>query len=185
MEYNYLPLSQNIFQDLTESQYIDFLNSNHNINKAYLLGGALADINLYHKRHFPHLLQTNYHTGAGIFSFLKGLAKSSIPFLRRLILPEAVNFTHGIIDTKLQNKKLDKQTLKNLAAKSIKNIAAKTLSGGRRRKRRSRTKKKRQFIRKKYTKQRKFKRKTKNIKIKNKVKSKKNNTNKYKIFNNI
>ena len=48
MEDHYLPITQNTFNDLTTSQYIDFLNKNNN---SILLGGALTDIELYHKKH--------------------------------------------------------------------------------------------------------------------------------------
>lgn len=127
-----MPLSQRIIEDFTESQYIDFFNNKNNIE--YKLGGVLGDIHLYHKKPFPRILQSDNHKGAGIFSFLKGLAKSSLPFIQRLILPEAVNFTSNLINSKLQNKKIDKENLKNLAKQSLKNIASKALSGGRKRK---------------------------------------------------
>ena len=140
MEYQYLPLSKGFVEDFTESQYIDFFSNNKN-NTDNLLGGVIGDIQLYHKKPFPHILQADFHTGAGIFSFLRGLAKRSLPFIRRLILPEALNFTNNLIDTKLQNKKLNKETLKNLAKQSLKNIASKGLSAGNRRKCKRRSKK--------------------------------------------
>lgn len=176
-----MPLSQRIIEDFTESQYIDFFNNKNNIE--YKLGGVIGDINLYHKKPFPRILQSDFHKGAGVFSFLKGLAKSSLPFIQRLILPEAVNFTSNLINSKLQNKKIDKENLKNLAKQSLKNIASKALSGGRKRKKytkKSKVKrqkiKKKNIIFKKYLKKKKSKKKKTNIK---------KNKNKFKIFHDI
>ena len=189
MDHFELPISHNLYNDLNESEYTRIFNRDNNV-----IGGALSDISVYERKHFSNIFKNN-NSGAGIFSFLSGLAKQSLPYLKKIILPEAINFSSDLLHHKLQNRNIDKNTLKELTKKSLKNIAKKSLSdssGGLKRK--FKIKKKRKKITKKKNKSKKYKKKRsikKRAKVKRKkkrkIKKRKKNSskNKFSIFNSI
>ena len=70
MEKVVLPYNHDqIINDLNEDDYYKYLNSNH------ILGGSLSDIITYQRRYFSHLSDDRNQTGAGLWSFISGLAK--------------------------------------------------------------------------------------------------------------
>ena len=70
------------YQDLSlDNYYTYFTKSTQN-------GGSISDIILYHK----DLKTNNYlRRGGGFWSFLGNLAKKSLPYIKNIILPEALN----------------------------------------------------------------------------------------------
>lgn len=200
MENIVLPIPRNLYSDLNESEYSRLFKLNHST------GGALSDIAVYEKKYFSNIFNNKKKSGAGIFSFLSGLAKKSLPYISKYILPEAVNFTSNLINEKIQNKKIDKKSLKRISKDSFKNIARKALleSGGGKNLKRfykdsfnkiAKKTNKRLIIKKKKTISQRKKRK--NIKKKKKITRKKSRTNlkknnnkkkskiKHSIFDNI
>ena len=72
-------------------------------------GGGLEDISLYKRR------------GSSLFSILRGLFKRTIPFLKRLILPEVGSEVNNVTHDVSQNTSL-KDSLEANAIKSMKNV---------------------------------------------------------------
>merc|ERR1711989_229919 len=124
MEKVVLPYNHDqIINDFNEDDYYKYLNSNH------ILGGSLSDIITYQRRYFSHLSDDRNQTGAGLWSFITGLAKKSLPFVSKYILPEALSFTSNVLnETNNTKTKIDKNKLKSLGKTSLKNIASKVLS---------------------------------------------------------
>ena len=180
-----IPVPQIIFQDISESDYQRlFASANNNI-----LGGALADISVFERDNYSNLFRKSNRAGAGVFSILSNIAKRSFPFLKKYILPEAINFGTSLIEKRRENpsNNITTSDLKKLAKSSAKNIAQKVLaSGGRKRRKKyilkkiSKKKIKRVRHRKKVKKNKNIKRKfKKNRKKKFQVK------NKHSIFNSL
>ena len=156
----------------------------------------MRDISVFEKDNYSNLFRKSNRAGAGIFSVLSNIAKRSFPFLKKYIIPEAINFGTSLIEKKRENpsKNITGSDFKKIAKSSAKNIARKVLASGskKRGRRRRRRKRKRTGIKKNIVKNnskkiiRKVKRKKiikkkfkKNRKKRNQVKSK------YSIFNNL
>ena len=170
MDNIFIPKDHQVYNDLKESDYLQIFNVDESNLKSILRGGALTDIQLY-KKNYSNLFRRGDLSGAGFWSILNNLARKSLPFLKKYVLPEALNLGSTIIEKSKQNQNnlINKNELKNLAKNSVKNLASKAISniGGRRKKQ----------IRKKYRK-RKVKNKFNFHKVKKikKLKSSRNKT---------
>ena len=179
-----IPVPELINRDLSEKEYLRIFNKENEYT-----GGAYSDIKLYKDENYQNLFRRSNRTGAGVYSFFSSIAKKSIPFLRKYLLPEALNFGTSLLEkSNNPNQKISKQDIKNLSKKSLKNIGRKVLqssSGGKYKK-----------IYKKRYRKKKIKRKIKNrkksrkkIHNKRRIKKRKNNkrrlVTRFKIFENI
>ena len=176
MDNIFLPKDHQVYNDLKESDYLQIFNVDESNLKSILRGGALTDIQLY-KKDYSNLFRRGELSGAGFWSILNNLARKSLPFLKKYVLPEALNLGSTIIEKSKQNQDnvITKKELKNLAKNSVKNLASKAISNiGGRRNRRGRKKQ----IKKRYRK-RKVKNKFNFHKIK-KIKKLKSSRNKIK-----
>ena len=139
MEHIILPIPQLVFKDLQLTEYIN-LFSDTNILK----GAAVTDIAVFEHDNYSNLFRKSHKSGAGFLSFLSSIAKKSLPYIKNIIFPEALNLTSSLIEKTRNNsnKPLKKEEIKKLAKESIRNIAKKTLdsSGGSRKKRKKRRK---------------------------------------------
>ena len=134
MEGETIPVPQIVFRDISETDYLKLFSE----NKGNIIAGALTDISVFEGRDYSNLFRKNNRSGAGVFSFLSSLAKKSFPFLRKYVLPEAVNFGTSLIEKsrKDPSKPLNREDIKKLGKTSLKNITKRVLeSGGKRRKR--------------------------------------------------
>ena len=150
MDNIFIPKDHQVYNDLKESDYLQIFNVDESNLKSILRGGALTDIQLY-KKNYSNLFRRGELSGAGFWSILNNLARKSLPFLKKYVLPEALNLGSTIIEKSKQNQDnvITKKELKNLAKNSVKNLASKAISNiGGRRKRHRRKKQ----IRKKYRK---------------------------------
>ena len=177
-----IPIPQIIYRDISESDYLKLFSGNNNS----ILGGALSDISVFETENYSNLFRKNNRAGAGVYSFLSNIAKRSFPFLKKYILPEAINFGASLLERSKNNpsNKINKDDIKHLTKKSIKNIAKKVIdSGGRR-------------VKKKLSKKTTVKRQKKNNSTKRRLKVKKvqkfkkkkvrrNKISKHAIFSNI
>ena len=185
MESRSVPIPEIFNRDLEEKEYLRLFNNNY-------LGGGFDDIKLYVENdNYQNLFKNKVKKGAGVFSFLSSIAKKSLPFLKKYIFPEAVNFSTALLKQGNTSEGVSKKDLKDLSKKSFKNIGKKLLNSGgfkkrgRRKKRRKRKIKRKINIKKKFKKKRiKKKIKLKKI-IKNKKIKKKGKKSLFKIFNNI
>lgn len=101
-----LPIPKKDFQDLSVAEYTNYFTKSSNS------GGGINDIILYQKD-----LNSNnlLRRGAGFWSFLGNLARKSLPFISRILLPEAVTFGQNLIDKRLEKKS-------NLTSEDLKSI---------------------------------------------------------------
>ena len=119
-----LPIPQERYSDLSVSDYTNLFTSNN------IIGGSLNDIILFEKDNYSNLFRKD-RRGAGFFSFLSSLAKKSLPYLKKYVLPEALNVTSSLL-SKSQSageKSLTKKDLEHLGKRSLRNIASKALTG--------------------------------------------------------
>ena len=131
-----LPIPKKDFQDLTITEY------NNYFTKTVNSGGAISDIILYQKDFDSNNL---LRRGGSFWTFLGNIAKKTLPFIHKYILPEAVNFGQNLIEkTNQTNSNLTKQDLKKLSKQSLSNIAKKIAvgSGERRQKKKEKQKQK-------------------------------------------
>merc|ERR1712074_358938 len=122
----------------TVDQFDRYFNPNY-INR----GGGLNDIKVYKPHH--------YAKGGSIFSFLSGVFKRAIPFLRGVMLPEVGEFARNFTADVGNNVPLRDNVKKNLM-RSVKNVGRKLVKGGARKninKKRVNTTKKKKRQRKK------------------------------------
>ena len=104
-------------------------------------GGGLNDIRAYYADGF-------HPRGGGLLSILGSLARRSIPFLRRYILPAAATMSKDIIDDYSQGENL-RHSIKKRGIDAVKSVGKKIMTGGRKR---TKTKRKRRAVKKKTTK---------------------------------
>ena len=151
-----LPIPRQDFQDLSVGEYTDYFT------KSTYRGSGLNDIILYQKDFNSNNL---LRKGAGFWSFIGNLARKTLPFISRVLLPEAVTFGQNLIDKRLEKKtNLTSEDLKKISKKSIGNIAKKISVGS--------------------GKHKKINKKSRTI-IKKKNKNKKNKKNNHPIFSSI
>ena len=87
-----IPLSHNYINNLSEHDYYSYFLSND--KKA----GSISEIILYQKPHLSNKFNRNSNlTGGGFFQFIKSIAKKSLPFIQKYILPEVGSFTSQLI----------------------------------------------------------------------------------------
>ena len=116
-----LPIPKKDFQDLSVEEYVKYFT------KSSIRGSGINDIILYQKD-----LNSNnlLRKGAGFWSFLGSLARKTLPFISRVLLPEAVTFGQNLIDKRLEKKSnLTSEDLKSISKKSLGNIAKKISIG--------------------------------------------------------
>ena len=115
MENNYsilLPIPKFAnYQDISQdSYYTYFTNNTQN-------GGSISDIILYHK----DLKTNNYlRRGGGFWSFLGNLARKSLPFINKFILPEAVNIGQTLLEKQQQKGSISKKDFSDVSRDSVK-----------------------------------------------------------------
>ena len=97
-------------------QFDRYFNPNY-ISK----GAGLSDIRVYKPHH--------YVRGGSIFSFLSGVFKRAIPFLRGIMLPELNEFTRNFT-TDVENNVPLRDNLKRNLIKSAKNVGKRIVKGG-------------------------------------------------------
>ena len=157
-----IPIPELYNRDLEESEYLKIFNNNYNF-----LGGGFDDIKVYNEseNYQKFFRRNNSIKGAGLFSFLSSVAKKSLPFLKKYIFPEAINFGTSLLEQSNTSKGVTNKNLKDLSKKSFKNIARKVIdSGGYKSRRKNKRKKK--------SKKNIYKLKSRKAKSKNKIKIK-------------
>lgn len=95
-------------------------------------GGSLDDIALFSPT-------ARSKRGAGILSFLSGVAKKATPFLVRYIQPEAIDFGKRVLRDVLEGKSV-KRTLRHQGMQSVRNIGSRIARGGRKKKKQKKLK---------------------------------------------
>ena len=113
------------YQDLSlDNYYTYFTKSTQN-------GGSISDIILYHK----DLRTNNYlRRGSGFWSFLGNLAKKSLPFIKNIILPEAINIGQTLLETQQKKGKISKQDFSDISKDSVKRVVKRVITGSGKRK---------------------------------------------------
>ena len=100
MENNHLLLHS--IHKFTNYQDLSLDNYHAYFTKSIQNGGSISDIILYHK----DLRTNNYlRRGGGFWSFLGNLAKKSLPFIKNIILPEAINIGQTLLETQQKKEK--------------------------------------------------------------------------------
>ena len=114
----YLPLSQNEFDSLLKKQ-----------NR--LLVSGEGNINIF-RRYRPS------KRGNGVISFLSKYGRYALPFLKKIILPSAKDFSKNVVSDVIAGNSL-KSTLKKRGKQSLKDVGNRILSGAGRRGRKRKT----------------------------------------------
>ena len=187
MDHIAVPIPHIIFKDLDFNEYLNLFTT---VNSETLKGSGLTDIAVFEHDNYSNLFRRKHNrTGAGFLSFLSSIARKSLPWIKNIVFPEALNLTSTLIDKHKNTSKnpLKGEEFKNLAKQSIRNIARKTLasSGGFRKKRIKRRKKQKNKKRgrRKYNKKNK---KIKTILLRRKIKrGKRRNIKKHSIFDDV
>ena len=116
-----LPIPKKDFQDLSVADYTNYFT------KSSYKGSGINDIILYQKDFNSNNL---IRRGAGFWSFLGSIARKTLPFISKYVLPEAATFGQNLIDKRLEKKSnLSSEDLKSISKKSIGNIAKKNSVG--------------------------------------------------------
>ena len=108
MRVNYIPPSVNEF---------DILFNNQNFHK----GGAISDIKTFN----PQFIQR----GSGVFSILNTIVRNSLPFLKRIFLPAAGEFTNNVLNDYSEGKSF-KEAVKTNGVSTAKSIGRRIMRGG-------------------------------------------------------
>lgn len=108
------------YSDLKFEDYFDLFSRKSN------KGGALTDISLYQKESFNNLLKK----GGSFWGFLSNLAKKTLPYINKYIIPEALNLGTNLLHKSQSSEGLKKSDIKNLSKKSLKNIVSKAINSG-------------------------------------------------------
>jgi hypothetical protein len=87
-------------------------------------GGGLADIATFNSPVY-------YQRGSGFFSILSSIAKRSIPFLKRVLLPSVADMSANIVKDYGKGIPL-KKALRNRGIESLKRVGKKIMKGGKR-----------------------------------------------------
>ena len=190
MDHIAVPIPHVIFKDLEFNEYLNLFTT---VNSETLKGSGLTDIAVFEHDNYSNLFRRKHNrTGAGFLSFLSSIARKSLPWIKNIVFPEALNLTSTLIDKHKNTSKnpLKGEEFKNLAKQSVRNIARKTLasSGGFRKKGRKRLKRRKKQKNKKKVK-RKYNKKNKKIKtilLRKRIrKRKKRNMKKHSIFDDV
>ena len=128
MENNYsriLPIpKQMLIEDLSLQDYLNYFTKDTEI------GGSISDIVLYHKENSNNYLRR----GGGFWSFIGKLAKKSLPFINKFILPEAINIGQSLLEKHQTKGKISKDDLSDISKDTVKRIVKKVVSGSGKRK---------------------------------------------------
>ena len=108
-------------------------------------GGSIDDIRVYKKP-----------VGGNLFGILAKVLQTSLPFVKRLVMPEVRGFANNFMNDMQQNVPIRQSLKKNLKT-SAKNIGKRILRGGARKKRKISSKRKKSKIMKRPKKTRKRK----------------------------
>ena len=104
---------------LSEQEFVNILNDQFN---GLLHGGSLEDIDIFRVPR-RHSLQ-----GSGFLDIISSIGKFVLPAVKRLIVPAASEFAHGVIDDFAQGKSI-KSSLKTRGKEGLKKIGSKILRG--------------------------------------------------------
>ena len=98
-----LPIPRLInYNDITLDDYYNYFTQDGDI------GGSISDIILYHK----DLKTNNYlRRGAGFWSYIGKLAKKSLPFISKFILPEAINVGQSLLEKHQSKGEISKKDI--------------------------------------------------------------------------
>ena len=104
---------------LSEQEFVNILNNQFN---GLLHGGSLEDIDIFRvpRRHSLH--------GSGFLDIISSIGKFVLPAVKRLIVPTATEFAHGVIDDFAQGKSI-KSSMKTRGKEGLKKIGSKILRG--------------------------------------------------------
>ena len=108
MRVNYIPPSVKEF---------DILFNTQNFHR----GGALSDIKTFN----PEFIQR----GSGVFSILNTIVRNSLPFLKRIFLPAAGEFTSNVLNDYFEGKSF-KEAVKTNGVNTAKSIGRRIVRGG-------------------------------------------------------
>lgn len=112
-------------------------------DRTRIVGGSLSDIQTFKSPIY-------YQRGSGIFSVLGSIARRSLPFLRKYILPAAGELIYGLSNDVSERKNI-KDSIKRRSMEAIKKIGTRVYKGGRARRNRKPVKKIRKKKKKKNT----------------------------------
>ena len=104
---------------LSEQEFVNILNNQFN---GLLHGGSLEDIDIFRVPR-RHSLQ-----GSGFLDIISSIGKFVLPAVKRLIVPAASEFAHGVIDDFAQGKSI-KSSMKTRGKEGLKKIGSKILPG--------------------------------------------------------
>ena len=96
MDHITIPIPQILFKDLELNDYLTiFTNTNSN----NLKGSGLADIAVFEHDNYSNLFRRSHNqTGAGFLNFISSIARKSLPWLKNVIFPEALNLTSTLLE---------------------------------------------------------------------------------------
>lgn len=86
-------------------------------------GGGLEDITIFHPKGVP------YRRGAGILSFISGVAKRILPFIFKAAKPAAREFGSSVIKDVMEGKQPIRQSLKKNGIKALKQTGLRLIRG--------------------------------------------------------
>ena len=113
--------------DLYDEAFKDIISQNSR-------GGSIDDIRVYKKP-----------VGGNLFGILAKVLQTSLPFVKRLVMPEVSGFANNFMNDMQQNVPIGQSLKKNLKT-SAKNIGKRILRGGARKKRKISSKRKKSKI---------------------------------------
>lgn len=89
-------------------------------------------------------LPTRFHQrGGGFFSSLANIAKTAVPFLLRTIAPSAIKFTQDVVHDVSSGERGFKGALKKRGFEALRGVGKKLITGGKRKRITTKTKRKR------------------------------------------
>lgn len=108
------------YNDLSLDEYYNYFT------KDTEFGGSISDIILYHN----NSKSNNYlRRGGGFWSYVGQLAKKTLPFINKFLLPEAINVGQSLLEKHQSKGKISKEDLSNISKDSVKRIVKKVISG--------------------------------------------------------
>merc|ERR1712055_886309 len=119
MEHITIPIPQTIFKDSGLNEYLNLFTST---NSDTFKGFGLTDIAVFEHDNYSNLFKKKHNqTGAGFLSFLSSVAKRSLPWLRNILAPEALNLTSTLIERQKNNSNnpLKREEIKKVAKQSL------------------------------------------------------------------
>ena len=105
------------FTPPTQEEFLQVLNGGVTQKR----GGGLEDIRVY--------TPSRYRRGGGLFSMLKSVARTAIPFLIRNFLPSIASAGVGIASDMSEGKKF-KDSMKTRGSEAFRDVRRRVASGG-------------------------------------------------------